>query len=57
MVIRQTAYDGIVQKLNSPLFSPDSTHVAYVAMNDKRMFMVEDGKKGKNYEHDFFTFV
>jgi hypothetical protein len=34
----------------SLLFSPDSDHVAYVAIENNKMFVVADGKEQKHYK-------
>jgi len=41
-------YDGIVA--GSLKFSPDSKHLAYVAVRGEKRFVVVDGKEGKEYD-------
>lgn len=36
--------------LGTPIFSPDSQHVAYAAALDDKQFVVVDGKKEKPYD-------
>ena len=40
-------YDGIAQKLNCPLFSPDSAHLAYVAVSDKKFLWSRTARRGR----------
>jgi len=46
-------YDGIIE--GSLMFSPDSNHLVYGALNSDGQFVVVDGKDGKRY--DFIIFI
>jgi Tol biopolymer transport system component len=37
-------------QVGNPIFSPDSQHVAYVAQKAKKVFVVQDGNEGKQYD-------
>jgi hypothetical protein len=41
-------YDGIVK--GTPVFSPDSKHLAYMARRGGKWFVVIDGEEGKEYD-------
>jgi hypothetical protein len=41
-------YDGIAK--GTPIFSPDSKHLAYLARRGEKWFVVIDGEEGKEYD-------
>jgi hypothetical protein len=48
------SYDMVLGTLynwaDPPRFSPDSQHVAYMAIHDNQLYMIVDGKEGDPYE-------
>jgi len=43
--------DGKPPYYNSPVFSPDSKRIAYIALSGGKEFVVIDGVEGKRYDH------
>jgi Tol biopolymer transport system component len=50
LLVRDGVETGTFDRLGSPVFSPNSQHLAWVGGRGTKDFVVRDGKEGKPYE-------